>query len=233
MNTATGIFLRPPLLIPIANERVGKIKYTELDDPNPWFDRLRDLVFDADLKRFLIATSEGIYYSDDLFRTDLRIFRVQPPVSVMGINVFKKSGPGSYLVGSFTGIFEWEPATGKILDAITRTPYVSPEGFGPPFGSITVAGYAETSGSSSLVFDYAHGVMALTGKNPLPAMPQNILSANPISLWNTCLEIHTGRIFEPILGPLYILVVPLVGLSTLFILISGFFAWWLPKRKRK
>lgn len=232
LNTATGMFLRPPLLIPIATERVAKIKFTELDNPNPWFDRFRDLLYDSDLKRYLIATSEGIYYSDDLFGSELKIFPVQPPVSVMGINVFEKISSGRYIVGSFSGIFEWEPTSGQILDAITRTEYQDSGQSGPPFGNVTVAGYMRCSDSSTLIFDYAHGAFPLTGNNPLPPFPTSIVTASPISIWNTCLEIHTGRIFEPIIGPFYILVVPLVGLATLFILLSGFLSWWLAKRRK-
>lgn len=233
LNTATGMFLRPPLLIPVANARVAKLKWTELDTPNPWFDRLRDVVYDESLGRFLVATSEGIYYSDDRFGSDLRIFPAQPPVSVMGINVFEQTGPGSYLVGSFSGIFAWEPATGRITDRITGLEYHDAGGFGPPFGSVTVAGHIRCSDNSSLIFDYAHGILPLEGRNPFPPVPQEIVEKSPLSLWNTALEIHTGRIFEPILGPLYILVVPLIGLATLFILVSGFFAWWIPKRRKK
>jgi hypothetical protein len=229
-NTATGMFLRPPLLIPIAGERVAKLKYTLLDNPNPWFDRFRDLLYDAELDRYLLATSEGVYYSDDHFGSDLKIFPVQPPVSVMGINVFEKTITGHYLVGSFSGIFEWEPATGHTLDCITRTEYVETGQGGPPFGNVTVAGYILCNDTTRLIFDYAHGVIPLQGMNPLPPVPPSIVKSSPVSLWNTSLEIHTGRIFEPILGPFYILVVPLVGLATLFILISGFFAWWLAKR---
>ncbi|MEI7660724.1 MAG: PepSY domain-containing protein [Bacteroidota bacterium] len=230
LNTGTGVFLRPPLLIPIAGSRVGKISFTELDNPNPWFDRFRDLVYDKELKRYLVATSEGVYYSGNRFGSDLIPFAVQPPVSVMGINIFEKIAPGRYLVGSFTGIFEWEPGTGRIIDCITRTDYTDAGQGGPPFGNVTAAGYIRCNDSTSLLFDYAHGVMPLEGKNPLPILPPSIAEASPISLWNTSLEIHTGRIFEPVLGPFYILVVPLAGLSTLFILITGFFAWWLPRK---
>ncbi|MCX6304332.1 MAG: PepSY-associated TM helix domain-containing protein [Bacteroidetes bacterium] len=231
VNTTTGIFLRPPLLIPIAGERVAKLKYTELDNPNPWFDRFRDLLYDKEQGRYLVATSEGVYYSDDKFSSDLKIFPVQPPVSVMGINVFEKTGPGHYLVGSFSGIFDWEPATGRTIDCITRTGYVDTGQGGPPFGNVTVAGYIRCSNAASVIFDYAHGAFALEGKNPFPPVPSSVIAASPMSLWNTSLEIHTGRIFEPILGPFYILVVPLVGLATLFILVSGFLAWWLAKRR--
>ena len=232
LNTATGMFLRPPLLIPISSERVTKLKYTELDNPNPWFDRFRDLLYDKELRRYMVATSEGVYYSDDQFGSELKIFPVQPPVSVMGINVFEKTGPGHYLVGSFSGIYEWEPATGRTLDCITRTEYHDTGQSGPPFGNVTVAGYIRCNDSTHLIFDYSNGVFALDGKNPLPPVPSSIVESSPISLWNTSLEIHTGRIFEPILGPFYILVVPLAGLATLFILVSGFFAWWLPRRNR-
>jgi hypothetical protein len=232
LNTATGMFLRPPLLIPIAGERVKKLKYTELDSPNPWFDRFRDILHDPQLNRYLIATSEGIYYSDDRFRSDLKIFPVQPPVSVMGINVFEKAGTGRYLVGSFSGIFEWEPDAGLIRDCITRTEYVDTGGSGPPFGSVTVAGYIRSDDSTEVIFDYARGVATIRGKNPFPEIPGSIISTSPISLWNTALEVHTGRIFEPVLGPFYIVVVPLVGLAVLFVLITGFFSWLLARRRK-
>ncbi len=233
LNTTTGMFLRPPLLIPIAGERVAKMKYTELDSPNPWFDRFRDLLYDEKSGRYLVATSEGIYYSDDCFRNELKIFSIQPPVSVMGINVFEKSGPGRFLIGSFSGIFEWEPATGHTVDCITRTEYTDPGEGGSPFGKVSVAGFIRNNESSGIIFDYAHGAFPLDGKNPFPKIPASIIAASPISLWNAALEIHTGRIFEPMLGPFYILVVPLVGLATLIILITGFFAWWLAKRRGK
>jgi len=87
--------------------------------------------------------------------------------------------------------------------------------------------------STSVIFDYARGAITLEGKSPLTQMPASIIETSPISLWNTCLEIHTGRIFEPIIGPFYILVVPLTGLATIFILITGFFAWWMAKHRKK
>jgi hypothetical protein len=232
LNTATGMFLRPPLLIPIAGERVSKLKYTELDNPNPWFDRFRDLLYDKDIHRFIVATSEGVYHSDDNFSSKLKSYKIQPPVSVMGINVFEKTRPGHYLVGSFSGIFEWEAATGRTIDCITQTEFIETGQGGPPFGNVTVAGFIRCSDSATVIFDYAHGAFALEGKNPFPQVPASVVENSPVSLWNTSLEIHTGRIFEPVLGQFYILVVPLTGLATLFVLISGFFSWLLAKRSK-
>ena len=233
LTTLTGMFLRPPLLIPIANSRVGKIPYTEMDDPNPWFDRFRDIIYDEPLHRYLFATSEGIYYSDNALQSKLKRFPAQPPVSVMGINVFEKALAGEYLVGSFSGIFRWKPAENLVADGISGLPYAETGQEGPPFGAVTVAGYLNTTDTTGLIFDYAGGAIALNGRNPFPSMPQEILDASPISLWNTCLEVHTGRIFEPLLGNFYILVVPVVGLFTTFIIITGFFSWYLARRKKR
>lgn len=232
LTTFTGMFLRPPLLIPIASSRISPIPYSELDNPNPWFDKLRDLHYDAGRRRFLIATNEGLFETGSDFRDKLHPFALQPPVSVMGINVLEKNGDSSYLVGSFSGIFEWNPMTGGVTDHITKLPFKETGGGGPPFGSVSVAGYIRVNDSTEIIFDYARGVMSVRGRNPLPPMPPEIIAESPVSLWNTALEIHTGRIFQPLIGEFYILVVPLVGMATLFILVSGFFSWWLGKRNR-
>jgi hypothetical protein len=230
LTTLTGMFLRPPLLIPIAGSRVAKIKFSELDSPNPWFDRFRDIIYDRDKGMFLVATSEGIYYSADRFAGKLQPFRVQPPVSVMGINVFEIIAPGRYRVGSFSGIFDWNPATGQIADCFTGMECVDTGQSGAPFGNLAVAGYLRTANGSEYIFDYGAGAIGLQSAPPFVAMPSQVIERSPISLWNASLEIHTGRIFEPLLGAWYILIVPVTGIFTLFILVTGFFSWWLGKR---
>ena len=136
-------------------------------------------------------------------------------------------------VRSFSGIFEWEPERGLVTDAVTKTHWVDTGRGGPPFGAVNVAGYIRLNDTTRIIFEYAHGSMAIDGKNTLPEMPCTMVASGPLSLWNTALEIHTGRIFEPILGPFYILVVPLVGLATLFILVSGFLSWYIARRKKR
>jgi len=233
ITTITGMFLRPPLLIPIANARVAKIKFSELDNPDPWFDRLRDVLYDKEMKRYIIATSEGIYYSDDCFESALRKYPVQPPVSIMGITVFEKLAKGEYILGSFSGIFRWIPGKGIIQDYFTKLPADPYNASSPPFGALAVSGFIGQSNSGGTIFDYGGGAIQPGNQGNFPEMPENIISESPISLWNAALEIHTGRIFEFLIGNFYILIVPITGIAMLLILIAGFFAWLIPYRRRK
>ena len=233
LTSITGMFLRPPLLISIANSEVTKIKYSKLDDPNTWDDKFRDLIYDEFLKRYIVATSDGIYYSDDEFASVLRKYSVQPPVSVMGINVFEKMATGGYLVGSFSGIFQWIPDEGIIIDYFTKLPLDAASQDGSPFGAISVSGFIGMPDGNQFVFDYGGGAIRLGQSGVFPQMPVEVIKKSPISLWNTSQEIHTGRIWEFLLGPFYILIVPLTGLASLLILVTGFFAWWIPYRRKK
>ncbi len=232
LTAVTGIFLRPPLLIPIAGSRVGKIPFSTLDNPNHWHDRLRDFLYEPDSCRFMVATSEGIYFSDDTLKS-LIPFGIQPPVSVMGINVFRKTGEGEYLVGSFSGIFDWNLRSGTIRDHFTGEIWMDPGKETPPFGNVSVAGYIQRQDGNEITFDYAQGALVIRPGRFIAPMTQTILDQSPVSLWNFNLEVHTGRIFQPLIGDFYILVVPVTGIFILVILITGFLVWWKARKKRK
>ena len=92
--------------------------------------------------------------------------------------------------------------------------------------------FADSSGKE-FYFDYNRGVLPIRNNEQFGEMSAEIIQKGPISLWNLSLEIHTGRVFEPILGMFYILYVPLAGLCILVMLISGFFIWWIGYRKTK
>ena len=228
ITASTGIFLRPPFLIAIANAKVNKIPFSELDTDNAWFDQLRRILYDTENNRFLIATSEALYYSDDNFQSELKKFNYQPPISVMGVNVFRKFAPNTYLIGSFEGLFLWNSETGEVFDYIKKEVYKRPKRKSRPIGEFMVTAYSNDFYNSEIFFDYNFGAQS-SGIN-FKSMPEKIASQS-ISLWETALEIHTGRIFQFILGDFYILIVPLTGLSLLFILISGFVVWYKLFRK--
>jgi hypothetical protein len=232
ITTITGMFLRPPLLISIANSKVSKIPYTELDSPNPWFDKLRRLIYDEEKQRFLLATLDGFYYSDDDFKTKLIKYDTQPPASIMGVNTFEKIGKNNYLIGSFEGLFEWNPENGIIIDHIENNPYITPEIPGSPIGKYLITGISMDYKDTEVYFTFNKGALTRNTNATFVTMPL-IIQQQPMSLWNLMLEVHTARIYEPIFGGLYILIIPLMGLIILFILISGFVVWYKKHRKSK
>jgi hypothetical protein len=230
INTTAGMFLRPPLLIPIAYTKVGLIPGTHLDSPNPWFDKLRRAVWNEGLRSYVISTSDGFFLAEETLQKPMKRLAVQPPVSVMGCNVLEQTAPMQYLVGSFSGLFIWDIKSETVLDAFTLEP---PKGStGRPISEHMVTGYFEVNGQEHYLFEYDKGMQNFEGLQNWE-MPEKLLQKSPMSLWNAALEIHTGRIFEHLLGPFYILYVPLSGLCLLMVLISGFLIWWKAYRKKK
>jgi PepSY-associated TM region len=217
----TGMFLRPPLLITIANSKIGNPPFTKFDSPNPWYDKLRVIKYDDNLNQFILHTSEGFYtVSKDL--TFIKQINQNVPVSIMGLNVFEEIAPFRYLVGSFSGLYIWELKTGFIYNYFTGNKnQVNKRG--NPFGTKAIQGFIETK-NNAYAFDYSIGAIKIFGDEKFPIMPEKIRNSQ-MSLWNLCLEIHTGRIFQFIFGPLYILYIPLMGISIILILITGLILW--------
>lgn len=232
INTTAGMFLRPPLLIPISSLVTGIIPYTHLDTENPWHDKLRRIGWNKEMNKYLFYTSDGFFVADEMLANNLVPVPDQPVVSIMGCNVLKQLDSGSYLVGSFSGLFVWNPVSGVVSDYFSGMRAEAPEGIGRPVGQNMVAGFVSTGNGRNYWIDYNKGAIATDGGIPFPAMPDVILNHTPISLWNAALEVHTGRIFEHLVGPFYLLHVPLAGLTIIIVLISGFLVWWLGYRKK-
>lgn len=219
----TGMFLRPPLLIAIARAKVAPLRYTHLHQPNPWHDKFRDITFDSTSGRWLLATSEGIFNLKQDF-SRIENLPYQPPVSVMGINTFEPMGDGAFLVGSFSGLFLWNPRYATVYNYITGQVHQEVSG-GRPVGDFKVTGTIRTLGGKQFLVDYDRGAIPLWHREAFPAMPDNVREVATMSLWNLCLEIHTGRFFQGLLGIFYILLVPLSGLAGMVVVLSGYLLW--------
>ena len=225
ITTITGIFLRPPGLIFIASSKVGKIPFTTLATPNAWFDKLRAIHFDEERGVFLLLSDAKAYELDEHFEFPPIAYDFQPPISIMGVNVLEKITTDTYLIGSFSGLFEWNPKRKLLFDFQNQRSYQPVKTVGPPIQNSSISGWLSNETSDYFYTDYDNGLISVNPKLPSPHMPAQIQKL-PISLWNMALEIHTGRYFSFLLGMFYILIVPVVGLSTLFILISGLIVWW-------
>jgi len=232
VNTLAGMFLRPPLLIPIFSSQIGTLPYSNLDTNNPWHDKLRRVVWNEGTKNYLFYTSDGFYYADQKLKKDLILISNQPLVSIMGCNTFEPFDSESYLVGSFSGLFIWNPVSARVTDFFTGEMAETARGMGRPVGQNMITGYISSRSNRNYWIDYNRGILAIDSGTPFTEMPDNILKLTPISLWNAALEVHTGRIFEHLIGPFYLLYVPLMGLTLIIVLISGIVIWWMSSRKR-
>lgn len=221
ISTLTGMFLRPPLLIAIASSKVLKIPFTHLDNPNPWHDRLRAMFYDETKGIYLIGTSTGIYSVDENFEQQPHYFAHQAPISVMGINELSKLNEKEYLVGTFLGLFRWNPFDGETIDYISGEKGIIWDPNAKPLSDKMVGGYFKRANGNEYYFDFNNGATAIRHHEYFPEMSHNILDESPMSLWNFAQETHTGRIYRFMFGKLYILFIPLSGMTILMLLIVG------------
>lgn len=210
----TGWCLRPPVMIPLALNKTCPIPGTTLDRDNPWHDKLRMMRYDDKTGDWLLSTSDGFYSLGGINAVPAKIEHC-PPVSVMGLNVWERDSAGTWLCGSFSGMFRWD------RDANTVTDYFSDERVeavsGPPFGKYAASGYSR---HFNTVVEYYEGTRDL--------MQPEELRQLPMSLWNIALEAHSGRLFiGSIATYIYIF---FTGLIVIWCLYSG---WKVRKHKAK
>lgn len=214
---ATGWALRPPLMIPLALCRTAPPPRTTLDDPNPWADKMRMARHDKAANRWLISTSAG-FFSADTLGGEMRKMTQAPPVSVMGLNVFEKDGDGTWLCGSFSGLFRWDAYEGLVTDFFTGDT-VAVASQGPPFGARAVSGYSADFATGSFAAEYEAGAY-------FAPQPER-LRDTPMSLWALALEVHSGRIFFGNAATYFYIFV--FGGAAITAMVSG----WKVRRKRK
>ena len=213
----TGWFLRPPALIAIASGKIPPLPFSTMDSDNPWHDKLRTLRYDEAAGDWLLYSSNGFYSLKNLHARPKAV-GVQPPVSVMGINVEEKDKDDSWLIGSFNGMYKWDRSNHTVTDYHTGRP---PKPMtGKPVGTHVVAGYSADFGTAGGVVDYNHGTAAF----PMPQW----MAALPMSLRNVCIEIHTGRIYT-FLGAGSIFYIFLMGIVVFWCIWTG---WKIRGRKR-
>lgn len=239
----TGMCLRPPLMVPLV---LSKLPQAVGEDGNVWQDKLRAIRWDAVQGDWLVSTSEGFLRVDEDFSQAPKMLPDDecPKLSPMGVTVWESGGKGGWIVGSFRGIYRWNPVNhslNQILDYFTGKP--SEETSMIPISDNLVCGYSEDFlGGKPLVFDFAKGVEDAKGQavalcNDEPKTSRNeesmsdlICETAPMSLWNVALELHVGRCYSPFLGPLSDLFVFLSGLLITLVFLSGYI---ISHRRRK
>lgn len=226
----TGMFLRPPLLIPIARRQVPPLPGSELDSKNPWHDKLRKIRYDNKLHKWVVATTEGFYLLETL-RSEPQKIVTTPPVSVMGVNVWTKAANDEWIIGSFSGIYRWNILQNIVTDYFSGRVVENNSTQNRPTFNNAISGYSADFSCGNVVFDYKKG--ALVGKqSEFYPMPKNFKDAD-ISFWNVCLELHVGRLYYSFLRGFTGWFVFLSGLLLLFITVSGYVVYRKRYRQKK
>lgn len=225
----TGMFLRPPLIMAIFKAHINKKWYPAIKNPNPWHHKIRNALYDSQSYKIVLDCSDGIWAGN--LQNNITFEKQNIPISVfaMGATVFEEEKPNTWLVGSFGGLSRYNTLTQKSESVlqIKKT-----KGRGMP-GSLLVTGYIKAPNGENYVLGHYKGLCNLKGNEQTNAikMPNSIKQNYKMPFWNFLFEIHNARIFKSILGGFYMLVIPLGGLLSLLILLSGIFDYWNTKLK--
>lgn len=219
--TVTGTMLRPPLMIPLV---LAKTAAPGTQD-NAWHGRLRSIRWDWAERCWLLYGQDGFMRLDSAMQSPPVMLPPEktPPVSPMGINVLRQGMDGRWFVGSFSGLYTWEPQTGFITDYLTGMIPVQRSMI--PISTLVTGMSTDFGRGRPTVFCHD---LAAEGMPPQPG----ILAEAPMSLWNVALELHVGRCYEPLLGPLSPLFVFIWGTLSALVLISGYIVYRRHYRKR-
>lgn len=227
----TGWLLRPPMMIPLVQNKLTPWSISALSNDNPWHEKLRSLRYDPSTGGWLLWTSEG-FYSLSSWEDKPERWALQPPVSPMGANIFEwLPNRAMWLIGSFSGLYLANPEKGVVQDYRTGLP-PDDSGIRRPISDMLISGLAGWQPDKLLVFSYDRGVLALPVESSVNKPVEeargfvsqpSVANHLPYSLWQYALEVHTGRIYRPLLGNIGIdLFTFFFGLTALILLLTGY-----------
>ncbi|MGP1462432.1 PepSY domain-containing protein [Tannerella sp.] len=228
--TVTGMFLRPPLLIPIARAQVKPLPGSTLESDNPWHDKLRRLRYDDRQQGWLLSSGDGFYALPSLRSVPQKLTNT-PPVSVMGVTVWQKNGADEWLIGSFSGLYRWNISEQAVYDYLTGEAVAPRRSSGRPSFKNAVSGFSSDFSQGEVWFEYAKGACMKEEVAFVP-MPDALVDAR-MSFWNVCLELHVGRLYYSFLRSLTDWYIFFAGLLMLFLVVSGYIVYRKRYRKKR
>ncbi len=227
----SGMFMRPPLLVLVADALLPRWIYPGVIPANPWHHKIQNATYDAAQGRLLVQANDGIWAGSPDLKGVFRRVTLPVPVFAMGATVFESGQEGTLEVGSFSGLFRIN-ADGSTVDLLNGGPAKSRSQMRP--GEYLVTGFLRLPGGESLVSTHYQGLMDLEGSRahgrlPMPAV--EVLGAG-MPLWNFLFELHNGRIFRDWIGAWYVAIVPFGGLCLVLLTVTGVWDWVVPRWRR-
>ena len=227
----SGMFMRPPLLVLVADAAVPRGIYPGMIPANPWHHKIQNATYDATRGRLLVQANDGIWEGSPDLTGVFRRVTLPVPVFAMGATVFEPGPDGSLEVGSFSGLFRIH-ADGTTVDLLNGGPAESRSQMRP--GKHLVTGFLRLPGGESLISTHRQGLLDVGGSRsqgrlPMPAVE---VSSAGMPLWNFLFELHNGRIFRDWIGAWYVAVVPFGGFCLVLLTVTGVWDWVVPRWRR-
>lgn len=183
------------------------------------------LRYDQYHRYWLLYTSDGLYkleQADGLAKP----IECPPPINLMGLTVLEPQDK-AVLAGSLTGLYLWQAEKGESIDWFSGEVVAPSSPYSPPKFHHMISGVLQKDGQTYPIY-YDKG-LPMEAKLWQPAS----LGTGRISLWQLALEVHTGRIWEFLLGKWYVLYIFLSGAAILFSILTGYRAYRRYHKRRK
>jgi len=228
----TGVFMRPPLLIVLADHLVPRSLYPGKSPDNPWYKKIKNAVWLPEENR-IIVEADGLWTGSASLNGTMRTLDWDAPIFVMGTNVFDSLGNGTYLLGSFSGLLEFNSVNREIRDRLTGK-HVTERSHFRPF-NYRVTGYLQDPEGHEFVASYHAGLVQITadGAKEVKGRFDFPDDAGKMPLWNFLFELHNGRIFSKWLGAFSKLLVPFGSILYVILTLTGLFDWLILNSRKK
>ena len=221
ISAGTGLFMRPPALLLIAfSDSPITLKESHATSEIP-YKITKAAIFSGDL---FLLTDNGAFAGKPSAGAVFAPTQLAVPVHAMGATVFQQHSQNQMLIGSFSGLYFWQPSNNTIEKINTG---------GKSYQNMPTAALSQND--DVIAFDFYRGKL-LDENSTLASQPQNFIASARMGLWNLLFELHNLRLFEHYIGAFYLLVLMLTAIFLLVISITG--AWiYIPqlitKYKRK
>lgn len=222
----TGIFMRPPLIVALLDKEVPKL--SKLINHNPWHHKIRNAMFDVKTNQLILDCKDGFWRGNPYDNNSFERFDVEVDLFAMGATVLENTLDGHWVIGSFGNLDVYDPISMKSESVLVEE---EDKSSARPAATMVTA-YVNFNGIP-YVLGHNKGLCNAQTQQPVTdiPMPDEIRENYRMPLWNFMFELHNGRLFRGAIGSLYILVVPLGGLLSLLVLLSGIFDFWWSRRK--
>ncbi len=168
--------------------------YSEsLFDTSPWKGTVEKVLYNPDARKIIILTHNSLFEWDGNSEKAVRQTVVIPPSDMAEISVFRYIPEHkAYLIGTFSGLFRVNPVTGTMTSLKAEGRRIT-----------KVCGYLKAPNGHEYYCHSEKGLQMLAqtmGNRHSITMPEAIHTNRKVSLAKFCAELHSGRIYKPLLG---------------------------------